>query len=90
MLLLDPPHHHAEVTRFADDPDTYRMDAVLDALRNLLCQSLLDLQSARECIDDPGDLAKTNHLRSGQVGNVFFAEERQHVVLAQAKELKCP
>src|SRR5205823_12277476 len=38
VLLLDAPHHHAQVPRLADHADTLRLDRVLDRLGDLLGQ----------------------------------------------------
>src|SRR5581483_1774017 len=87
MLFFDAAHHHAEVARFADDADADRVDNLLDGLRYLLRQPLLNLQPPREDIHDPGNLAEPHHLILGQVGHVHLPVERQQVVFAKTEEL---
>ena len=48
VLLLDPAHHHAEVSGFDDDADALWFDDFLNGFRDLGCEPLLDLQAARE------------------------------------------
>ena len=51
MLFLDATHHHAQMPGLDDNADALWLDGVLDRLRNLRGQALLDLQAAREGID---------------------------------------
>src|SRR5579863_2564929 len=45
VLLLDAPHHHAEMPRFDDDADALRAQPLLDGVRDLAGQPLLNLQA---------------------------------------------
>src|ERR1035437_2067405 len=87
VLLFHAAHHHAEMTGFADYAHAHRVDNLLDGLCYLLRQTLLNLQAPRKDVDDARNLAKADHLGFGKVGDVHFAEERQHMVLAHAEEL---
>ena len=49
--------------------------------------ALLHLQTAREGVDDAGQLAEADDASGGDVSDGHFAEEGQHVVLAQGIEL---
>ena len=55
---------------------------VLDAVGNLCRHFFLDLESARERLDNTGQLADTDDLVSRQVPNMRFANNGRHVVLA--------
>ena len=59
----------------------------LHRLRDFLSQTLLNLQAPRERIYDSWNLAQTDHFRIRKIRNVNPAEKRQHVMLAQTKEL---
>ena len=53
-----------------DDGNPSRLDGLLDRERDLLRQSLLDLQSSRESLCDSGELGDTENELVGDVGNV--------------------
>ncbi len=55
----------------------------LDRLGNLSRHPLLELQPAREHVDEPGNLAESDDSAVGDVRDVTLAEERQQMVLAQ-------
>lgn len=65
-LLLDATHHHGEVASFTDHADAQRIDALLYALRHLLRQALLDLQAAREGVNNARNFAEPNHFFPGR------------------------
>ena len=85
MLFLDSAHHHAEMARLNDDSDSDGIDGILNGFCNLLSKPLLHLQAARENIYQSRNLAKPDHLSLGQISNMHFAEEWQHVMLAEAE-----
>ena len=55
--------------------------------RDLVGHALLQLQPAREDVDQARDLAEADHLAVRDVGDVALAEERQQVMLAHAVEV---
>src|SRR5258708_11430847 len=85
MLLLDATHHHAQMPGLDDHADALWLDGVLDGLGNLRGQPLLDLQAARERLDEARYFAQADHFSVGDVGHVHLAKKRQKVVLAQAE-----
>jgi hypothetical protein len=86
VLLLDAPHHHAEVDRLGHHGHATRRQHLLDHLGDLHREPLLHLEAAGEHLDEPGDLREAHDLAVRDVGHVHPTEERQHVVLAQAVE----
>ncbi len=70
---------------FNDDPDAVRLDYFLDGFGNLCGEALLNLQSAREEFDEARDFAEADDLTFGDVGDVHFSEEWQHVMLTEAE-----
>ena len=87
VLLLDAAHHHAQVPRFHHHADAQRLGGFLNRLGNLYRQPLLHLQAPREDFHQPRHFAQADHLALRNVRDVYLAEERQHVVLAQAEHL---
>src|SRR5262245_3088944 len=87
MLLFDATHHHAEMAGFNDHADALRIDGSLDGFSNLCGHALLNLQAARENLDQPGNLAESNNSSVRNIGDVHLAEEWQHVMLTQAEHL---
>ena len=87
VLLLDTAHRHAQVRGFHDDSDPERTDLLPQRFGDLIREPLLYLQPARKHVHEARDLAQSNNLALGNVGDVALAEERQQVVLAQAVEV---
>jgi len=87
ILLLDAPHHHAQVLGLHDDAHALRVDGVLEDARDLLGHAFLDLEPPRKALDHARELAHPVHLVLGDVADVALAEKRQHVMLADAVEL---
>ena len=87
ILLLHAAHHHAQMARFDHHAHALRVDRIHDCLRDLLGQPLLQLQPARVHVDQTRELADAEDRAARDVADVAAAEERQHVVLAQAVEL---
>src|SRR3981189_2323501 len=85
MLFLDATHHHAQMPGLDDNADALRFDRVLDRLRNLRGQPLLDLQAARERFDETRYFAQTDDFSVWDIGHVQLAKKRQKMVLAQAE-----
>ena len=54
-----------------------------DGVGDLAGEALLHLQAASEDIDEARDLAESDDLAVGDVGDVHLAEEGQQVVLAE-------
>src|SRR5690242_1383807 len=86
MLLLDSTHHHAKMPSFNDHTDSNRFNGVLNRVGDLLGQPFLNLQAASEDIHQARNFAESDHAPFGQIGNMNFAEERQHVMLAEAED----
>nr|AAB82042.1 hypothetical protein [Synechococcus elongatus PCC 7942 = FACHB-805] len=83
--LLDTAHHHAHVGGFHDDGHTLRVEDFLHRLSNLAGQALLHLQTATVHLDDASQFAQADNLLVGDVSDVNFAHERQHVVFTKAE-----
>src|ERR1043166_9389884 len=87
ILFLHATHHHAEVLRFDHNGYASWMKRLHQRIRDLNREVLLDLESAREHVDDARDLGETNHLSVGNVSDMRFAHERQKMMLAHRVEL---
>ncbi len=70
---------------FDDDADALRLDYLLDGFGDLGGEALLNLQAPGEEFDQARNFAEADYLSVWDVGNVHFAEKRQHVVLAEAE-----
>src|ERR1039458_9127930 len=87
MLFLDATHHHAQMACLDHHSDALRFDRVLNRLRNLCGQPLLDLQAARERVDKAWYLAQADHFSIRYISDVYLAEKRQQMVFAQTEHL---
>src|SRR5688572_17909062 len=87
VLLLDAAHRHAQVGAFAYHRDPERVDLLEDRLGHLVGEPFLDLQPARKCVHQAGDLAETDDVPLRDVGDVALAEKWQQMVLAEAVEI---
>src|SRR5216683_8217553 len=87
VLFLNTAHHHTEVTGLADNTHAFWNDRLLNRLRNLLRETLLNLQPPGEGVHDPWNLAQTEHFVLRQVGHMHLAKEGQEVMLAQTEKL---
>lgn len=56
VLLFNSAHSHTEVHRFNDHRHTERIERFLEAIRNLVRETLLNLKPPRENIDDTRNL----------------------------------
>src|SRR6266404_6903505 len=68
-----------------DYADALRFDGVLDRLRDLRGQPLLDLQAARESFDEARYFAQADDFSVWDIGDVYLAKKRQKVVLTKAE-----
>src|SRR3981189_95337 len=68
-----------------DDADALRFDGVLDRLRDLRGQPLLDLQAAREGFDEARYFAQADDFSVWDISHMHLAKKRQKMVLAQAE-----
>src|SRR3954453_1561610 len=57
MLLLHTAHHHAEMSGLADHAHAQRIEDLLNRLRQVLRQPLLNLQAPREHVHQTRNLA---------------------------------
>ena len=87
MLFFDSAHHHAEVPGFNHHRYATRLQGGFQCFQDLLSQSLLCLEPAREKVDDAGNFAEADHLFPRQVPNVYLPEEREEVMFAEGIEL---
>ena len=78
---------HAEVLRLDDDADTLRAGLGHDGVRDLLGHPLLDLEAAREHVDDARELGDAEDLPLRDVADRALPVKRQEVVLAERVEL---
>ncbi len=85
MLFLHSTHHHAEMTGFDHYADTLWLNGFLNGLGNLRGQSFLNLQAAGKYFNEPWNFAQADNFAIRNVGHVYLAKERQHVVLAETK-----
>src|SRR5579863_10507606 len=70
---------------FDDDADALGLDYFLDGFGDLGSEALLNLQAAGEEFDQARNFAEADYFAVRYVGYVHFAEEWQHVVLAEAE-----
>ncbi len=73
--------------RLDDDPDVLGAGDLLQRVGDLERQLLLNLQAAREHVDDARHLGEPQHLAVRNVPHVGLTDERQHVVLAHGVQL---
>jgi len=85
VLFFDAAHHHAEMAGLDDYANALRLDYFLDGFGDLSGEALLNLQTAGENFDEARNFAEADYFAVGNVGDVHFAEEGQHVVLAEAE-----
>jgi hypothetical protein len=81
---VHPAHGHAAVLGFDDDADALGLQDLLNRLGDFRRQLLLDLQAARKAVDDAGQLGDADDAVVRQIAHMGPAQERQHVVLAEA------
>lgn len=86
MVLLPAGAHaaqgHAGVFGLDHHPDALGLQLGLQPVGDLFGQAFLDLRTAGEVLDDPGQLGQAEDPRAGQVTDVRHTDERQQMVLA--------
>src|SRR2546423_2755332 len=82
ILFLHATHHHAKMLGLDDNRDAYGPQRFHQRISDLNSQVLLDLETAREHIDDPSNFGETNDFAIGNVSDVRPAHERQQMMLA--------
>lgn len=87
VRLFHAAEHHAAVARLDDHRNPQRLERLLDAVAYLDGEPLLDLETARERLDDACYLAEPRDLPVGDVGDMALAYEGEHVVLACAVQV---
>src|ERR1700722_4617154 len=87
VLLLHPPHHHAQVPGLDHHAHSLGINRILNGIGDLPCKPLLHLQAPGKDLHQPGYLAQADHLALRDVGHVDLAEKRQHVMLAKRENL---
>ena len=65
---------------------TAGVENLLDVVRDLAGKPLLNLGAVGKEVDQPGELAQSNHPVTGDVGDIGPADERHEVVLAHRLE----
>lgn len=86
-MLFDATHFHAEVLCGASYDDTLIGHSLSEELAHLSGESLLDLETASEIIDDTCQLGKADHLAIGYISDRNFAEEREDMMFTKGIEL---
>src|SRR5664280_2197192 len=84
--LADAPHHRAEAGGLDDDPGAVRAEALLEEARDLLGQSLLDLEPAGVHLHDPRDLREPDDAAPRDCLLYTSPSPRDEVMLAQRVE----
>lgn len=79
---MHPTQCHAGVFSGNEHADPARMQLLLEPVGDLLGQPLLDLRTAREVLDDPGQFGEPQDPLTGQVSNVGDTGEREQMMLA--------
>ena len=87
MLFLHAAHLHTQMLCFDYHADATGIGRIHDRFRNLLRQSLLNLQPACIHIDDASDFGQAQHLARRQITDVTIPEKRQYVMFAQRVKL---
>src|ERR687895_747374 len=83
---LGAPQGHTEMFCFQHNSNTFRFESRLEALGNLGCQSLLELEVARKELYDAGELGEADYALGWEVPDVSNPMKRQQVVHAQRLE----
>jgi hypothetical protein len=76
MLFFDAAHLHAEVAGFDDHANAFGTDFFLNRRGDLAGEAFLDLQAAREHIDEARDFTQPDDTLVGKIGYVALAKER--------------
>ena len=81
---------HACVFADEDDADAARAEVIGEAAGHLFRQALLQLQAAREEVDDTRELRQTENAFPRHVADVSHATEGEQVVLTHGHERDVP
>ena len=84
VALSDAAVAHTEVPGLDNHRDALRLKRLLNGVRDLGSEFLLDLEPFREDLDDSCEFGKSDDFSAGNVGHVGLPDERHHVVLAVA------
>ncbi len=87
VLFFHSPHHHAKMSGFDHNADTMGIELRAQCFSDLHGQPFLNLQTPGEHVDDPRDLAQTDHLLVGQVADMDSTKKRQQVMFAHAEKV---
>src|SRR5215470_16422557 len=82
VLLFNSAHHHAKMLRLDHDTDAAWLQAFHQRVRNLNGELLLNLQPARENIDNARNFGKADDLSIRDVSHVRAADEWQQMMFA--------
>src|SRR5690554_362769 len=88
--FLDSPHHHAHVTGLHHHRHTTRLQDLLHSPGDLLCQTLLHLETTGEHLRDPGQLAQTQDSSVREIGDVDLPEKWHEVMFAEGEDVDVP
>ena len=72
---------------FDDYHDTKGVQCLLDALLDLQCHALLNLQPVAIDVDDTGYLREPRDVSVGNIGHMNLSIERQHVMFAKREKV---
>src|SRR6266516_2678719 len=87
ILLLHTAHHHTEMFGLYDHGDPGGFETSHERPSNLRREIFLDLQSAREDIDDARHLGKADHFPVWNVSHVRPADEWKQMMFAHRIKL---
>ena len=75
VLLLDAAHLHAHVLCLGIDDDAAVGEHASEEFADIVRHALLDLQAAREGVDDAGEFAQAHDAAGGDITDGYLAEE---------------
>lgn len=87
VLFFHSPHHHAKMSGFDHNADTMGIQLCAQCFSDLHGQPFLNLQTPGEHVDDPRNLAETDHFFVGQVADMDSTKKRQQVMFAHAEKV---
>jgi len=90
VLFLDAAHDHTQMLGFDHNGHALWFNSVVNDFGDLHRQALLHLQAPGEHIDKTGDLAQSNDLPVGNIGDMAFSEKRKEMVFTKTEDLNVP
>src|SRR5205085_4217583 len=87
VLFFHATHHHAEVFRINDDRYSVGTQCFHQGVRDLGCEILLDLKSARKNVHNARDFGQADYFSIGNVGDMSATDERQQMMFAHRVKL---